>query len=241
MTITNPPPIKKGETPFLDRIKILLVEGTHSHKQTSFALALSRRYEVIIATSGKQALSLAEMVSPDIVVLNAASMRTSGERVCVAIKARVPHVPIIHVRKEESQASDDALVADIVLQMPFTARKLLNRIQRFIDSQDGEILQAGGFVLNLKNHILTTRQSEKRLTPKMAALLEIFMRNPEQILKRDVLMQKVWETNYMGDTRTLDVHIRWIREAIEPNPSKPVHIVTVRGLGYKLILKPRKV
>lgn len=226
---------------FLDRAKILLIEGSHFHKKASFALALSRHYDVITATTGKQAQSLAEMLIPDVVVLNSASMRTTGERICTALRQRVPHVPIIHILKEDEQLSQDEVdIADVVLTMPFTSRKLMNRIQRFIEAEDGETLQIGHLMLNLKNHILTTRSGETRLTPKMATLLEIFMRNPEQVLKRDLLMQKVWETDYMGDTRTLDVHIRWIREAVEKNPSKPLHIVTVRGVGYKLILKPKK-
>jgi DNA-binding response OmpR family regulator len=225
----------------LNRIKILLIEGTHSQKETSFALDLSRYYDIIIATSGKQALSLAEMVSPDLVVLNSASMRTSGERICSALRQRVGDIPIIHIRKAGAAPSPDDQEADIVLEMPFTARKLLNRIQHFSNSHDGEVLQVATFHLNLKNHLLTTRKGEKRLTPKTSALLEIFMRHPDQVLKRDYLMQQIWETDYMGDTRTLDVHIRWLREAIEPVPGKPVHLVTVRGLGYKLIVRPKKI
>lgn len=222
---------------FLDRAKILLVEGTH--RQSSFALALSRHYDIVIASTGRQAMSLLGTVEPDIIVINGASMRTSGDRICMALREQAGQVPIIHIRKEHSnhlQTTD----ADVTLKMPFTVRKLMNRIQRFLDDQDGEILQAGPLQLNLKSHVLVSPSGEKRLTPKMASLLELLMRHPNEVLKRETLVQKIWETNYMGDTRTLDVHIRWLREAVEKNPSKPSFIVTVRGVGYKLMIRGRK-
>jgi DNA-binding response OmpR family regulator len=220
----------------LNRAKILLVEGTH--RQYSFALALTRHYDVIMAASGKQAVSLAGMVEPEIIILNAATMRTSGDRICSSLRARAnENVPIIHIREENSNHHGDS-DADLVLRMPFTARKLMNRIQRFLDDQEGEIIHAGTLHLNLKSHVLTSPGGETRLTPKMAALLKLFIRHPDEVLTRDVLMQEVWETDYMGDTRTLDVHIRWLREAVEKNPSKPQHIITVRGVGYRLQTKP---
>ena len=74
---------------------------------------------------------------------------------------------------------------------------------------------------------------EKRLTPKAASLLEVFLKHPEETLDRAFLMRQVWDTDYIGDTRTLDVHVRWVREAIEPEPGKPCHILTVRGVGYR--------
>lgn len=221
----------------------MLVEGTHFHKKASFNLALSRHYDVVAATTGKQAQRLADMVTPDIIVLNGASLRTSGERICSALRQQCDGVPLIYILKEKmSQPNSSQDNADVILRMPFTSRKLINRIQRFLEADDGEVLEVGPFHLNLKNHILTTTRGntrdEERLTPKMAALLELFLRNPNEVLKRDYLMQEVWQTDYMGDTRTLDVHIRWIREAVEKNPSKPNYIITVRGVGYKMSLNP---
>lgn len=192
-----------------------------------------------MAASGKQAISLASMVEPEIIILNAATMRTSGDRICSSLRDHADDdVPIILIRKENSNHHGES-AADLVLRMPFTARKLMNRIQRFIDDQEGETIQAGVLKLNLKSLVLTSPNGEKRLTPKMAALLELFIRNANEVLTRNVLMQEVWETDYMGDTRTLDVHIRWLREAVEKNPSKPKYIITVRGVGYRLQITPR--
>ena len=119
------------------------------------------------------------------------------------------------------------------------SRKLTNRVERYLNGDEGEVLVAGPFKLNVKSRVLTTRKSEIRLTPKVAALLELFMRSPDEVLERAHLMSKVWNTSYMGDTRTLDVHIRWIREAIERQPSKPRYLRTVRGKGYTLSIKKK--
>jgi DNA-binding response OmpR family regulator len=223
----------------LNSIKLLLIEGTYAHKQTSFGLSLRRHFDVMTATTGKQAVELAEMIRPDIVVLNAATMRTNGERICTAVRRHFPDVPLIHIQREDHPLIDsDYCLADVILTMPFTIRKLMNRIHQFTRREHGEVLKAGGFELNLKNHVLMIGDTEKRLTPKVSALLEILMRHQNQALSREELMLKVWDTNYMGDTRTLDVHVRWLREAIEINPSRPHHLLTVRGFGYKLIIKP---
>jgi DNA-binding response OmpR family regulator len=201
---------------------------------------LRRRYEVIVATSGKQALELVEQTLPDVIVLDAASMRSTGNRICTVLRKQAPYLPVIHIVKTPSVTDKSNSDADVVLQLPFTPRKLINRIERFISAREGEMLQVGPFRLNLKSKILVTKKGEYRLTPKMATLLEALMRHPNEVLERRYLMVKVWQTDYLGDTRTLDVHIRWIREAVEDNPSKPVYIKTVRGVGYLLDLKPTR-
>ena len=105
-----------------------------------------------------------------------------------------------------------------------------------MDEAEGETLKAGPFHMHLKSRILQTPKGEVKLTPKLATMIELFMRHPNQILDRPYLMEKIWQTDYLGDTRTLDVHIRWVREAIESKPSKPVYLRTVRGKGYILDL-----
>lgn len=223
--------------------KVLLIEGKHSNKHSSFAVHLRRRYHVTEISTGNEALKLSQDDLPDVVVLNAASLRTSGDRICSALRKRLPEVPIIQIRNTDS-TQPPTHHADVTLFLPFTSRKLVNRIERFIASKDGEILQAGPFRLNLKSRILITPKSEHRLTPKQATLVEIFLRHPNITLKRSDLMAQVWQTDYLGDTRTLDVHVRWLREVLESNPSKPVYLKTVRGIGYCLDLtpprKPRK-
>lgn len=218
--------------------EVLLIEGKRASKRASFASALSRRYTISIANTGKQAIKILEKSSPDIIVLNAATTRTSGHRICVAIRQLNIDIPIIHIQKQGSPRSKSP--ADIQLNMPFTPRKLFNRIDRFIAAKDGEMLKTGPFQMNLKSRILTTKNGEQRLTPKLATLMELFMRQPNEVLERSYLMAQVWQTDYLGDTRTLDVHIRWIREAIEDKPSKPTFLRTIRGKGYMLNLSSSK-
>jgi DNA-binding response OmpR family regulator len=209
--------------------KVLLIEKARTNN-VSFAAALKRKYQVQIAYSGRQALDMALAARPDVIVLDAASLRTSGSRICAMLRASCGETPIIHIC---AAGTTDSL-ADVLLSPPFTSRKLINRIERFASAAKGELLEVGPFCLNLEQQAITTPWSEKNLTPKLFALLEIFMRNPNQTLERRFLMQKIWQTDYMGDTRTLDVHIRWVREVVEPVPRQPRYLKTVRGVGYLL-------
>lgn len=210
--------------------KVLLIENARTNG-SSFSSALKRKYQVQIARSGKQGLSIALAYHPDVVVLDAASLRTSGNRICATLRSGLGEMPIIHIRAPENDEGESS--ADVLLIHPFTSRKLINRINRYAGPPAGEILEIGPFCLNLEQQTLTTPWSEKKLTPKLFALTEIFFRNPNQTLERRHLMQEVWKTDYMGDTRTLDVHIRWIREILEPESGKRQVIKTVRGIGYR--------
>ena len=120
-----------------------------------------------------------------------------------------------------------------VLRMPFTPRKVTNRIRKLNRCHLGNIITAGDLSLNLDNRCVYRGENVHRLTPRQTRLLEVFMRHSGKTLTRQFLMETVWETNYMGDTRTLDVHVRWIRERIEEDPSSPLYLRTVRGIGYR--------
>lgn len=213
---------------------ILLVEGNQALKNASFAEALQTRYQLQLMRKATQ-LEKTRVAQAQVAIVNAATMRTTGERVCSTIKGHCPEIPVIHIKKTED-APTRPTVADMVLVMPFTPRKLINRVERFLETVGGEVIQAGAFELHRGSRLFKTPLKEKRLTPKMAILVEMFLRSPNQVLRREDLMANVWETDYFGDTRTLDVHIRWLREAIEPNPSKPQFLKTVRGVGYRLHL-----
>ncbi len=213
--------------------KVLLIERARNNS-ASFAASLRRRYEVYIAHSGKQALPLARRERPDVIVLDAISLRTSGDRIVARLRAELGDVPIIHLR--QTPKGKRASVADVVLSPKFTARKIINRIERFVSTPAANILNVGPFSLNLRQHKLVSPKGETTLTPKLTLLMWMFLQNEGKTLERETLMKGVWKTAYMGDTRTLYVHVRWLRREIEPNPRKPQYIVTVRGVGYRFQL-----
>jgi DNA-binding response OmpR family regulator len=215
-------------------IRVLLIESARDNG-ASFAASLKRKYQVQIAHSGKQGLVMASDRQPDVIVLDAASLRTSGDRICSKLRATLGGLPIIHIRSAEAEPTPTD--ADVLLLLPFTARKLINRIEHFaVSPVESKVLEAGPFSLNLEQQTLTTPWSEKKLTPKLVALMELFLQNPEQTLGRKQIMQQVWNTDYIGDTRTLDVHIRWLRKVVEPNSRRPQYITTVRGMGYRFVI-----
>jgi DNA-binding response OmpR family regulator len=216
--------------------KVLLIESARDNG-ASFATSLKRKYQVQVAHSGKQGLILAADRRPDVIVLDAASLRTSGDRICSKLRAALGSLPIIHIRAADLAAMPSA--ADVVLALPFTSRKLINRIERFaVSAVESSLLESGPFSLNLEQQTLTSPWNEKKLTPKLVTLMELFMQSRDQVLGRKEIMQKVWDTDYVGDTRTLDVHIRWLRKVVEPNPRKPQYITTVRGKGYCFVIPP---
>ncbi|KAA3661274.1 MAG: DNA-binding response regulator [Chloroflexi bacterium] len=143
-------------------------------------------------------------------------------------------MPIIHIRTEGWPEEQEA-EADVYLERPFTPRKLFNRIKALLPPDYGkeEIVRCGDLTYyRTKRSVEVVGKGESRLTPKLALLLEEFVRHPNEIITRRQLMQNVWQTDYVGDTRTLDVHIRWIRELIEQDPAYPRRLQTVRGRGY---------
>jgi DNA-binding response OmpR family regulator len=168
-------------------------------------------------------------------------MRSSGVRNCRRLRQLLVGTPIIHTRLAGAHLDDDA-GADVYLMKPYTPRKVLNRVRSLLpaDSYDEEVVRAGDLTFFVsKPSVSVTGTSENQLTPKQACLLEEFLRHPNQVLTRRQLMRNVWQTDYVGDTRTLDVHIRWVREAIEENPSQPKRLITVRGVGYILQVPPQ--
>ncbi len=216
--------------------KLLLVAGRRSGTR-SLVSALEREgLQVTLFHTGNAALDWAADTRPEVVVFDASSMRSSGFRTCKRLRKAVPLTPMIYCRAAE-QIEDRTIGADVYLAQPFTARKLINRIRAVLpaDNMKEEIVRAGSLTFYpTKRSVDVAGSGERRLTPKLACLLEEFLRHTNEVLDRKTLMQTVWQTSYFGDTRTLDVHIRWMREAIEENPARPRILKTVRGMGYIL-------
>lgn len=221
---------------------VLLVAGRRSGSKNLESALEREDLRVELFHTGTAALSWAAENQADLVVFDASSMRSSGFRTCKRLKKSFPDTPLIYCR-EANQVEDRTLGADIYLARPFTARKLINRIRALLPADDlkEEIVRAGRLTFYpSKRSVDVADVGEKRLTPKLACLLEEFLRHPNEVLERSTLMKKVWNTTYFGDTRTLDVHIRWMREVIEENPARPKILKTVRGMGYIFNIPPKE-
>lgn len=224
----------------MEAARVLLVGRVQVNSSSVFN-TLKKRYHTVVAASGKQAIELATKQPIKVIILDAISMRTPGERICNELKAALSEIPLIHIHPDSTKTPQNS--ADITLFQPVTWRKLANSIERLLKPVDDNALICGPFVFNQARRILNVRGQETQLTPKQAELVRVFFSSPCKTLNRRTLMEKVWQTNYLGDTRTLDVHIRWLRELLEENPGKPKYLLTVRGVGYCLTLNgetPRK-
>ncbi len=212
---------------------ILLIEG-RSDNQT-FATAIKKAgYHPEKFQTNANALKWALQNKPDLIVFDSSSMRSNGLRSCRRLRQNLGDIPIIHCRAE-GVPHDDRIEAKAYLEQPFTPRKLLNRIRALLPADDSkeEVVRCGYLKLYpSKRSVDVNGQGERALTPKLVMLLEEFIRHPNQVVSRKQLMKSVWQTDYIGDTRTLDVHIRWVREQIEENPANPKILRTVRGKGY---------
>lgn len=215
--------------------QILLIESDRANAP-SFASALEKKgYEVQTRHHLPAALEAAKQKSPDLIILDAASMKTSGTRLCRSVRATLDGVPIVLLAPQGTRM-DPGNGASLTLVHPFTPRKLLNRVSRLLPGDENFSLELGPIKLNLAQRKVRCRGTDYRLTPKQARLLEVFMHNAGRLMTREALIRQVWHTDYTGDTRTLDVHISWLRRSIEENPKHPTLLKTIRGMGYRLDL-----
>ena len=215
------------------KLNILLVEGKRADKPT-FGFGLARKgYQVDTVANGSEALEYLGSNSPHLVLVNAASMRTSGKRICQSIRkvsAKIPVVLVVEAGGETFDTTD----ANVVLILPFTLQKLLNRLRPYLPVDDKDTLQVGPLVLDSEQRRVRVNGRQVSLTPRLIVLLKALMDHPGEVINREDLFRTVWETAYIGDTRTLDVHVSWLRQALEDDPRHPQYIKTVRGVGYRL-------
>jgi len=213
--------------------RVLLIEGKSGNHAHFAKELLQRGFNIIQVESGNSGLKLVkEQCLTHVIVINAASLRTSGTRMCNTFRTTLPIIPIILIVAEKVNLvkfSD----ASVILNLPFTVQKLINRLQVYQPAEDKLLYSIGPLVLNLQTNFLTCNGHETRLTPRLSSLLKYMMDRPGKIVDRETLFKDVWETDYLGDTRTLDVHISWLRQAVEENPRKPKLIQTIRSQGYK--------
>jgi DNA-binding response OmpR family regulator len=213
--------------------KILLIEGKLAGHD-SFAPGLIKKgNEVETIANGSKALARLVSLDPDMVVVDAASLRTNGKRICQSLRRENEILPIILILPQDHKLTEK-VDANVVLMLPFTVQKLANRIRPFMPVDESDLLHVGPIRLNLKQRHVRCLGRQSRLTPHLVTLLKLLMEHPGEVMERGALFRMAWNTEYIGDTRTLDVHLSWLRRAIEADPRHPRFLKTVRGVGYRL-------
>ncbi len=219
---------------------ILWVEGRWNSNPAFVPALLQKGFKVDRVSTGKEAVNKVKGKKHDLVVVDAASMRTSGTRICQSLRERVNGMPIILISDPERGVEKDFDCANEILELPFTQRKLINRIGPLLPEDEDSLLKAGPIYLDLDAHFVRVRGKKTTLTPRLVRLLKELIDHSGEVVKRNDLFKKVWRTDYTGDTRTLDVHISWLRQAIEKDPRDPKLLITHRGVGYRLEIEPAK-
>jgi two-component system response regulator RegX3 len=223
---------------------LLLVEDEDSFIE-ALTVGLSREgFRVRVARDGNEALAMFDAVDPDLVLLDVMLPKISGIDVCRELRKR-SQVPIIMVTAKSAEI--DTVVglevgADDYVTKPYRMRELVARIRAVLrrrprdsagPTPSADALIVGDVALDPERHEVTIRGTAVQLPLKEFELLELLLENAGRVLTRDTLIDRVWGADYVGDTKTLDVHIKRLRAKVEPEPSNPTRIVTIRGYGYK--------
>ena len=190
------------------------------------------RLEWMVVSSQKHAL---KALRPDPPRLALVEIDVDRQRLdfCTALRERAPSMKIVAVGVTAPVTSP---CIDGVLRLPLNTTQINDIVTRLLDGYKTGILQVGFLSLDVDTRTLVTPMGQYHMTPKATTLLHYMMGHHGKILSRSELMENVWDTTFLGDTRTLDVHIRWLRERIEADPSDPKFLITVRGRGYQLLL-----
>jgi len=222
--------------------RVLVVEDETSYSEALSYVLRKEGFEVAIAETGPDAITEFDRGGADIVLLDLMLPGLPGTEVCRQLRQR-SSVPIIMVSAKDAEVDKVVgleLGADDYVTKPYSPRELVARIRAVLrrgvtdDIEDDVALEAGRIRMDVDRHLVTVDGDEVKLPLKEFELLEYFLRNPGRVLTRGQLIDRVWGSDYVGDTKTLDVHVKRLRAKIEPDPAHPVVLTTVRGLGYKL-------
>lgn len=199
-------------------------------------------HSVLTAADGAKGLETARAASPDLIILDVMLPGLDGLEVCRILR-RESDAPILMLTakgEEIDRVVGLELGADDYVAKPFSMRELMARVRALMRrprsrtaGPRGETLQAGPLMLDTEAHSARLGGDELRLKPREFDLLALFMRNPGRAFTRDQILERLWGHDYIGDVRTVDVHVRWLREKIEAEPSAPARIITIRGVGYR--------
>ena len=221
--------------------RVLVVEDEKNLREPLVYLLQKEGYDVIEAEDGNVALENFRSLGADLILLDLMLPGLSGNEVCRIIRAE-SQVPIIMVTAKDTEI--DKVVgleigADDYVTKPYSTRELLARmkavLRRVAEPQTPElgVLRAGPVEMDLERHTVSVNGEKIQMPLKEFELLELLMENVNRVLTRGQIIDRVWGSNYFGDTKTLDVHVKRVRSKIEEDPSRPRHLLTVRGLGYK--------
>lgn len=221
--------------------RILLVEDEESLSDPLTYLLEKEGFEVRVAENGLDAVTEFERHGADLVLLDLMLPGQPGTEVFRLIRT-TSQVPVIMLTAKDSEIDKVVgleLGADDYVTKPYSSRELVARIRAVLRRQgEGDelvtnVVAAGPVRMDVERHVVSVRNDEVSMPLKEFELLEMLLRNAGRVLTRGQLIDRVWGSDYVGDTKTLDVHVKRLRSKIEPEPAVPVHLVTVRGLGYK--------
>jgi two-component system response regulator RegX3 len=222
--------------------RVLVVEDEESFSDALSYMLRREGFEVAVAATGPAALSEFDRSGADLVLLDLMLPGLSGTEVCRTLRQR-SSVPVIMLTARDSEIDKVVgleLGADDYVTKPFSSRELVARIRAVLrrrgepaEESQSSALEAGPVRMDVERHVVSVNGGTVPMPLKEFDLLELLLRNAGRVLTRGQLIDRVWGTDYVGDTKTLDVHVKRLRAKIEPDPSNPRHLVTVRGLGYK--------
>jgi two-component system response regulator RegX3 len=223
--------------------RVLVVEDEESFSDALSYMLRREGFEAVVAATGPDALAEFDRGGADVVLLDLMLPGLPGTEVCRQLRSR-SSVPIIMLTAKDSEIDKVVgleLGADDYVTKPYSARELVARIRAVLrrrgdaDPGQGEgVLEAGPVRMDVERHVVAVDGETVALPLKEFDLLEILLRNAGRVLTRSQLIDRVWGSDYVGDTKTLDVHVKRLRAKIEPDPANPKYLLTVRGLGYKL-------
>jgi two-component system response regulator RegX3 len=220
--------------------RIMVVEDEESFSDALSFMLRKEGFAVSVATTGPEAIAQFEREPSDLVLLDLMLPGMSGTDVCRTIRAK-SRVPIIMVTAKDSEIDKVLgleLGADDYVTKPFSSRELVARIRAVLrrnvdDFEDSPVVEAGPVRIDPERHQVLVDGQVVSMPLKEFDLLEYLVRNAGRVLTRGQLIDRIWGSDYVGDTKTLDVHVKRLRAKVETDPANPVHLLTVRGLGYK--------
>jgi DNA-binding response OmpR family regulator len=212
------------------RLRILFVERDPATTDLLVPSLERKGHHVSLASTMAQVRRNSSHSRPQLLVIDVASFGRRGYEVNEAVRTHLEDIPVILLLPEGHDAAGDS--AEGYMTPPFTSRKLLHRVRVAADNVAAREIRAGPLILDPDARTLQKGEQTWQLRPKEASLLEMLMCNRGRVVSRKEIMQRVWDTEYTGDTRTISVHVCWLRRKIEPDPGSPRLLKTVRGRGY---------